>query len=210
MAEEPPFGLPKIIKQLESILGQLDVNISTRASEETLASSLKYSMVIDFSREWHKYLFNWEEVGGELVDYTEDGISPPSEYYHTTAMKITLDSNQTKYLHLPSIGGANSHVVAPLLYLTGDVKATLMHGHGTDSVLNVQDKWANIIGTCAISRPIRLKLTAGSSGGNCYLGAVWWGKIEENLFNITSYPNQSLDGSTTYYYVILATSTPFI
>ena len=165
---------------------------------------LRTPICIDFSREYHKFLFNWEELGGKIVDYTEDGISKPGSQYNNYAFKFSVDAGETKYLRIPITRGNQCEVCLLRLYLTGDVKATLIGGWMyTNPVCNIRNTWTTLVGRSS-AEGVFIKFEA-TSGGNVYINNISLYSLTRFLSEITEYastPDQSLDGSTTHTYYI--------
>ena len=160
-------------------------------------------LLIDFSKDWHKELVNADEIGAEIVDLTKEGIPLPYNGHSGKALKITLGANETKYLTLKFLGeneGYNSIMVG--LYVTGDVKISSLgvfqiNPNGVE--FNLQNEW-RFIWLRLTQWPNILKLSA-TNGGSVYIGEIRVG-IKSDVVIVSSIPNITLDGTTTYTYYI--------
>jgi len=175
------------------------------SKEETLASIPRIPISLDFTRDWHKYMLNWEELGAQIVNLSDEGISPPWDWGEDKALKISVGANEVKYLRIPLTVGHQGITYAMWTYLTGTV--TLEHQGtwvGTNPVVNVQDEWV-VIFARAHSEGIAVKIDGGASGGNVYVYLIDLYRVsEDNEFpqGVDGAPNQALDGSTTYEYLV--------
>lgn len=178
-----------------------------RALSET--TYLKTPICIDFSRDFHKNLFNWEELGGTIVDYTQEGIPLVASWDNGKAFKFEVKAGETKWLRIPTTAGNHGVAISLEMYMTGDVQATAYGAWmGTSPVCNVNDSWAYLAWRSDF-RGSWVKFTA-TNGGTVYIStmSIYSLNLENSeVYEEWSYPNQTLDGITTYTYVVAFIAT---
>ena len=176
--------------------------------EEVLARNIgsitRLPLVIDFRRDWHRFISNWEEVGGKVVDLDDEGIGSPVTGLNK-GLKIDVGAGETKYLVLPFADLAEHYATVSLwAYAKGTVTATLKGGFvgaNSNPVLNVQNEWT-LLATRADNRyPTVLIIDGGSDGGSIYITGIVYNYRSGDSY-VSSAPNVSLDGVTTYTYEI--------
>lgn len=169
-----------------------------RALSET--TYLKAPICIDFSRDFHKNLFNWEELGGTIVDYTQEGIPLASCWDNGKAFKFEVKAGETKWLRIPTTAGNHGVAISLEMYMTGDVQATAYGAWmGTFPCCNVNDSWAYLTWRSDF-RGSWVEFTA-TNGGTVYIStmSIYSLSLENSeVYEVRSHPNQTLDGTTTY------------
>lgn len=172
-----------------------------RALSET--TYLKAPIFIDFSRDFHKNLFNWEELGGTIVDYTQEGIPLVESWDNGKAFKFEVKAGETKWLRIPTTERNPGVVILLEMYMTGDVQATAYGTWMGTPVCNVNDSWAYLAWRSGFGGSW-VEFTA-TNGGTVYISTVSIYPLSlENseVFEWWSYPNETLDGTATYFYVV--------
>ena len=171
------------------------------AKDKTIASRSYYPLVLDFSKEWHKELINYEELGAEIVDLSAEGITKLWPFQSDKALKFRVNAGETKYLRISVSEGHQSLTYFVLMYLTGTVTASEdATWVGTTPIVNYQNDWAMLSARCWTGG-ITVKFNGGDSGGTVYIGLISiWHETGEFNQRVDSYPEQTLDGTTTYTY----------
>jgi len=161
------------------------------------------NILIDFSKEWHKYVVNFDELGAEIVDLSSEGIPLPYPGHPGKALKIKVGAGETKYINYPSNTGSLFWSKCDV-YLTGTVTAN-MDGTGLSPVCNLTNSWKTLGSMCRYRGRGVITISGNSSGGYAYITNIMVYDHSEyyTAKYYSSCPNQQLDGSTTYTYIIL-------
>jgi len=160
---------------------------------------------IDFSKRWHLELLDISDVKAEIVDLKAEGIQALEDgidLHNREALKITINPNETKYIRIPITSFSHGVNVSIHLYLTGTVTARLIGADvGTHPVSEHQDQWTWMATRSSQYWGVALELKGGSDGGACYIKDIAiWSVEQEGEQEISSFPNPTLDGATTYQY----------
>ena len=134
---------------------------------------------------------------GEIALASDEGLPDPP-LGNKKVFKVTVGANESKVLIVRVATKVEGSTIQFHGYVTGTASITAINGWtGTQPTLKLPGSWYGLWGR-SLGTQIALKIDGGDNGGTAYISHIYI--TEANNFEVYSYPNQTLDGSTTYTY----------